>query len=81
MIDIRILQEQNNLTINDDGYIYVKPQDEFNFITFPLEDLEGCLALSLDEYLGLRAGYYKFNEDLTELVINEPSQEPPIDEE
>lgn len=71
MIDIEILKKQNNLTINDDGYIYIKPQDEINYSTFPLEDLDGCLALSLDEYLGLRVGYYRFNEDLNGLVINQ----------
>ena len=27
-------------------YIYVKPIDEYNYITYPLEDLSGCLAIT-----------------------------------
>lgn len=71
MIDINILKKQNNLTVTDDNNIYVKPTSEYNYVTYPLETLEGCLALTLDEYLGLRANYYKFDETLTKLVVRE----------
>lgn len=70
MIDFETIKKQNKLTTYNE-YIYVKPVDEYNYVTYPLNELEGCLALTLDEYLGLRANYYKFNEKLTELVVRE----------
>lgn len=70
MIDIDILKEQNNLTISDDGLIYVKPIDQYNYKTFPLEDLGGCLALTPNDYVLLKAGYYRIKEDMTGLEIN-----------
>ena len=71
MIDIEILKKQNNLVIDDDGLILVKPIDVYNYTTFPLNDLSGCLRLTMDEYLGLRANYYRFNEKLNGIEINE----------
>ena len=69
-MDIEILKEQNRLTINDDGLIYVKPIDKYNYITYPLEDLGGCLALTPNDYVLLKAGYYRIKEDMTGLEIN-----------
>lgn len=69
MIDFEIIKKQNNLITNN-GLIYVKPIDEYQFITFPIEDLSGALAITLEQYLGLRANYYKFNKDLNGLEIN-----------
>lgn len=71
MIDLQILKMQNDLVIDDDGLIMVKPTDTHNFETFPLQDLDGCLRLTMEEYLGLRAGYYRFNEKLNGLEIND----------
>lgn len=71
MIDIEILKQQNNLTISDDGFIYVKPTDQYNYITYPIEDLGGALALTPEEYVLLKAGYYRINKDLIGLEINE----------
>ena len=73
-MDLEILKKQNNLTINDDGLIYVKPKDQYNYITFPLGDLEGCLSLTPDEFVLLKANYYRFNENLTGLEINEQEE-------
>lgn len=70
MIDFETIKKQNKLTTYNE-YIYVKPIDEYNYITYPLTKLEGCLAITLEQYLGLRANYYKFNEKLTELVVRE----------
>lgn len=70
-MDIEILKKQNNLTINDDGLIYIKPTDQYNYVTFPIEDLGGCLALTPNDYVLLKAGYYRFTEDLLGLEINE----------
>lgn len=70
-MDIEILKQQNKLTINEDGLVYVKPIDQYNYITYPLEDLSGCLALTPQEYVLLKAGYYRINIDLTGLEINE----------
>lgn len=73
-VDIEILKQQNKLVTNN-GKIYVKPIDQYNFVAFPIEDLKGSLALSVEEYLGLRAMYYRFNENLDGLEINETIQD------
>lgn len=73
-MDIEILKEQNRLTINDDGLIYIKPIDQYNYTTYPIEDLGGCLALTPEEYVLLKAGYYRINSELTKLEINEIGQ-------
>lgn len=70
-MDIEILKKQNRLTINDDGLIYVKPIDQYNYKTFPIEDLGGCLALTPDDYVLLKAGYYRITKDLLGLETNE----------
>ena len=70
-MDIEILKKQNRLTVSDDGLIYVLPTDQYNYTTYPLEDLGGCLALTPNDYVLLKAGYYRFTEDLTGLEINE----------
>lgn len=73
-MDIEILKKQNNLTINDDGLIYVKPIDQNNYVTYPIDDLGGCLALTPNDYVLLKAGYYRISEDLTKIEINEIGQ-------
>lgn len=70
-MDIEILKKQNNLTISDDGFIYVKPTDQYNYLTYPIEDLGGALALTPEEYVLLKAGYYRINKELIGLEINE----------
>lgn len=75
MIDIEILKNQNNLTINDDGLIYIKPTDQYNYVTYPIEDLGGCLALTPNDYVLLKAGYYRITEDLLGLEINKLENE------
>ena len=70
-MDIEILKKQNDLTISDDGLIFVKPIGQYEYITFPLEDLGGCLALTPQDYVLLKAGYYRITEDLLGLEINE----------
>ena len=81
MIDIDILKEQNKLTISDNGLIYVKPIDKYNYITYPIEDLGGCLALTPEEYVLLKSGYYKIKEDMTGLEINLSNEINKLEEE
>ena len=69
-MDLEILKKQNRLTINDDGLVYIRPINVNNFITYPLDDFKGCLAITPEDYVLLKAGYYRFNIDLTELEIN-----------
>lgn len=73
-IDIEILKQQNNLIVDND-IIYVKPIDKYNFVTFPIQDLAGSLALNVEEYLGLRANYYVFKNDLSGIEINNISSD------
>ena len=71
-IDFMKLAEQNLLTFDDEHeHYYVKPIDRHNFITFPLEDLGGTVMVTIDEYLGLRANYYQFTEDLKGIELYE----------
>ena len=71
-IDFLKLAEQNLLTFDDEHeHYYVKPVDRHNFITFPLEDLGGTVMVTIDEYLGLRANYYQFTEDLKGIELYE----------
>lgn len=80
-IDFTKFAEQNMLTYNDEKTkVFVKPTDRHNFTAYPLEDLSGVVALTLEEYLGLRTNYYQFNEQLTgieEYVAKEESTDEP----
>ena len=81
-IDFITLAEQNLLTFDDEHeHYYVKPIDRHNFITFPLEDLGGTVVVTIDEYLGLRANYYQFTEDLKGIELYEPSNDIEIADE
>ena len=81
-IDFITLAEQNLLTFDDEHeHYYVKPIDRHNFITFPLEDLGGTVMVTIDEYLGLRANYYQFTEDLKGIELYEPSNDTEIADE
>lgn len=72
-IDFLKLAQQNLLTFDDDQeHYYIKPTDRHSFVTFPLEDLSGTIAVTIDEYLGLRANYYQFTEDLKGVELYEP---------
>ena len=81
-IDFLKLAEQNLLTFDDEHeHYYVKPIDRHNFIAFPLEDLGGTVMVTIDEYLGLRANYYQFTEDLKGIELYEPSNDIEIADE
>lgn len=81
-IDFLKLAEQNLLTFDDEHeHYYVKPIDRHNFITFPLEDLGGTVMVTIDEYLGLRANYYQFTEDLKGIELYEPPNDIEIADE
>ena len=81
-IDFMKLAEQNLLTFDDEHeHYYVKPIDRHNFITFPLEDLGGTVMVTIDEYLGLRANYYQFTEDLKGIELYEPQTDTEIADE
>ena len=81
-VDFLKLAEQNLLTFDDEHeHYYVKPIDRHNFITFPLEDLGGTVMVTIDEYLGLRANYYQFTEDLKGIELYEPPTDTEIADE
>ena len=72
-VDFLKLAEQNLLTFDDEHeHYYVKPVDRHNVITFALEDFGGTVMVTIDEYLGLRANYYQFTEDLKGIELYEP---------
>ena len=71
-IDFTKFAEQNMLTYNDDKTrVFVKPTDRHSFTAYPLEDLGGTVMVTIDEYLGLRANYYQFTEDLKGIELYE----------
>ena len=70
MINFETIKKQNNLITNDDK-IVIKPIDQYSYVTYPIEDLTGAIFITLEEYLGLKANYYRFNETLTGLELNE----------
>lgn len=70
MIDFNIIKQQNRLVTKDEK-ILIKPMGRYEYTTFPLDDLEGVILITLEEYLGLRSNYYRFNETLTGLELNE----------
>lgn len=81
-IDFIRLAEQNRLTFDDEHeHFYVKPIDKHNFITYPLEDLSSTVMLTVDEYLGLRANYYQFTEDLKGIELYVPTTDTEIADE
>ena len=81
-VDFLKLAKQNLLTFDDEHeHYYVKPIDRHNFITFPLEDLGGTVMVTIDEYLGLRANYYQFTEDLKGIELYEPPNDIEIADE
>ena len=49
MIDFETIKKQNNL-ITDSDKIVVKPIDKYNYVTYPIDDLNGALLLTLEEY-------------------------------
>lgn len=64
-INITILQQQNMLSLDGNNNIYVYPHNKWEYTTYPLpENYQGCITLTLEEYLGLRANYYMFNDNL-----------------
>ena len=81
-IDFTKFAEQNMLTYNDSKTrVFVKPIDRHNFTAYPLEDLGGTVMVTIDEYLGLRANYYQFTEDLKGIELYEPSNDTEIADE
>lgn len=77
-IDFTKFAEQNMLTYNDEKTkVFVKPTDRHNFTAYPLEDLSGVVALTLEEYLGLRTNYYQFNEQLNGIEEYVAEEETP----
>lgn len=68
-IDETVLKEQNNLIVGDNGEIYVKPT-ESGWITYPIEDLSNSIALTPEEYVLLKAGYFKINKDKNGVELN-----------
>lgn len=70
IIDFLTLAQQNMLTYNDEKtHFYVKPIDKHNYTSYPLENLDNTVLLTAEEYLGLRANYYQFNDNLTGIEL------------
>lgn len=60
------LIDRNLLTVVDDK-ICIKPHTQYDFTTFPI-DMEDCIQITEEEYLGLITYVYMFDETLTNVV-------------
>ena len=63
---IEKLQERNSLTIIDDK-ICIKPLNQYEYITCPI-DVEDCIQITEEEYIGILTRVYMFNEELNGVV-------------
>lgn len=65
---------EKNLLATDGDKIKIKPHDQYNFTTYPIQD-DDYILVSYDEYIGLLTRVYMFNEELTGVVDYEEPQE------
>lgn len=70
---------EKNLLTTDGDKIKIKPHDQYNFTTYPIQD--DYILVSYDEYIGLLTRVYMFNEELTDVVDYEEPREDEIIEE
>lgn len=74
-INFITLAKQNSLTFDEEQeHFYIKPLSRHEYTTYPLPDLSDTILVTLDEYLGLRANYYQFTEDLRGLELYTPKE-------
>ena len=66
---------EKNLLTTDGDKIKIKPHDQYNFTTYPIQD--DYILISYDEYIGLLTRVYMFNEELTGVV----DYEEPVEDE
>lgn len=70
---------EKNLLTTDGDKIKIKPHDQYNFTTYPIQD--DYILVSYDEYIGLLTQVYMFNEELTGVVdYEEPQEDEPIED-
>lgn len=70
---------EKNLLATDGNKIKIKPHDQYNFTTYPIQD--DYILVSYDEYIGLLTQVYMFNEELTGVVdYEEPQEDEPIED-
>ena len=68
---IQKLKEKFKLMTNEEEtLIYLKPLNEYSFETYPLLNIEEAIQVTLEEYIGLRLGIYKFDSDLKNIIEN-----------
>lgn len=69
---------EKNLLTTDGDKIKIKPHDQYNFTTYPIQD--DYILISYDEYIGLLTRVYMFNEELTGVVdYEEPAEDESAD--
>ena len=84
---IQKLIEKNLLTVKDDK-VCIKPLNQYDFTTYPIED--EYILITGEEYVGLLTRVYMFNEELTGVidyvepiieVLGNSIEETPIEED
>ena len=66
-MDFETLKNQNLLTISPSGYVCIKPINQFDFTTYPI-DKNDYILITPEEYIGLIERTHIFNEQLTGVI-------------
>ena len=67
-MDFEQLKEEYLLTVSPSGFVCVIPIDKYGFTSYPINDLNDCVLLTQEEYMGFIEHRYMFNEALTGVV-------------
>ena len=73
MIDLN----KNYKFVNNNNLIYVKPINQYEFITYPIDNLAYAIPITLEQYIGLLNRTCRFTSKLSdvEYIYKEKSNE------
>lgn len=61
MIDLN----KNYKFVNNNNLIYVKPINQYEFITYPIDNLAYAIPITLEQYIGLLNRTCRFTSELS----------------
>lgn len=56
---------KNYKFVKNNNLIYVKPINQYEFITYPIDNLAYAIPITIEQYIGLINRTYKFIYDLS----------------
>lgn len=63
MIDLN----KNYKFVNNNNLIYVKPINQYEFITYPIDNLAYAIPITLEQYIGLLNRTCRFTSELSDV--------------